>query len=160
MSPSNVTCQGRVNLNTVNTNVLVSVLIDTPFGYADPLAIFTNRVSEIDAERIAAKIVSKTNQYYDVGEIGDARLGWSTLLPSMSDCERESVISQIAGLLTVRGNMFTVIIGADSFSLGMAGGKGKVLASSRAIVELWRDPFRDPSSGVHKWFIRSFKLLE
>ena len=160
LSPSNATYQGHVNLNTLNTNVLASVIMGTPLGYADPRSFFTKRVTEIDAERIAAKIVSKTNQYYDVGEIGDDRMGWSTLLPDMSDCEREAVISQIAGLLTVRGNMFTVIIGADSFSLGMAGGKGKVLASSRAIVELWRDPFRDPSSGLHKWFIRSFKLLE
>jgi len=62
-------------------------------------------------------------------------------------------------LLTVRQNLFTILIRAESYSEGVGGIGGATLASTQAVAEVWRDPFRD-DNGQHRCFIRFLKILE
>lgn len=163
VAPTNKYYRGRLNVNSTNAEALATIFKGTPVGWATSETDYpTNRLTWAKSLEIAGAIArySATTQFCDVGDVGALGVDWTTLLPNLSDCERESVISQAAGLLTMRDNLFVIVIGADSFSLRQGSlTAGRVLSSSRAVAELWRDPIRDPVSQKHKWLIRSFRIM-
>jgi len=157
--------RGRVNVNTTNRDVLASVLLDCPIGYASTNSdrCSSNRLLGASVDNVAAIIRNKGGlaAYSDVGEIGSVNNGtasWTQALPGMSDCERESILSYSAGLFTVRQNLFTIIVAADTFLTGSLRLQGTALSSARAIVEVWRDPAKD-ANGRHKILVRDFWLM-
>ena len=93
-----------------------------------------------------------------------------------SDVDREAFLRNAANAVTTRGQSFLVIIRADAYSPmygnEVAVGDGTTLATTHAIVELWRDP--EPAryaDGIlpedakerpllfHNWYVRSFRVF-
>lgn len=106
--------------------------------------------------------------YLDALEAQDKRYG--------CDYMRESVLQGVSEAFTTRGQSFLVALRADAYTsrFGMSDdpSDGQTLASTHAIVELFRDPEParlpdgtfpkdDDNNPVlyHNWFIRSFRLL-
>jgi hypothetical protein len=76
----------------------------------------------------------------------------------VGEFEREAVIRNIAGLLTVKQQMFTIILRADAFSTRFGSDKlkdGTVLSSATAIAQVYRD-----AAPPHKVTVRLLKILE
>ena len=88
--------------------------------------------------------------------------------------EREALIRNACGLLTLRGQTFTVILRADAFAprFGMTGVKqGNVLATATAVAQIWRDtepmitearnPVNNKLEKTYNYptFIQFFKIL-
>lgn len=86
------------------------------------------------------------------------------------DAHREATIANIVENLTVRGQTFTVIIRADAYSMSRSSDRatgGTPLSTTRAIVELWRDPqpvrdskgniLPDTNNATHNWHVRSVR---
>ncbi len=93
-----------------------------------------------------------------------------------NDSDREAFLRNAANAVTTRGQSFLVIIRADAYSPmygnEVAVGDGTTLATTHAILELWRDPeparYPDgllPEDGsetpllFHNWYIRSFRVF-
>ena len=93
-----------------------------------------------------------------------------------SDVDREAFLRNAANAVTTRGQSFLVIIRADAYSPmygnEVAVGDGTTLATTHAIVELWRDPeparYADgllPEDAkerpllFHNWYVRSFRVF-
>ena len=157
---TNAMKRGLVNLNTKNTNVLAAVFLNAPLRWDSDSGM---TLAQSDALSIANAVIAGNTNYFDVGDIGYAnQVNWTAILPNMSDLERESIISHSDGLLTVRQNIFTIILITESYSMNIGGEEattGIRLASARAVAEVWRDPFRD-GNGNHRCFIRYLKILE
>lgn len=92
------------------------------------------------------------------------------------DADRESLLANAANAFTTRGQSFLVVIRADAYSpmfgMGADVKEGTSLATTHAIVELWRDPeparYADgsfPTDGdgnevvYHNWQVRSFRIF-
>lgn len=87
------------------------------------------------------------------------------------DAHREALIANTIGGFTTRGQTYTVILRADAYSPRYgsdSAGDGTTLASTHALVELWRDPepCRRPDGKLfplntetptHNWYIRSVR---
>ncbi|MBM4165073.1 MAG: hypothetical protein FJ222_11630 [Lentisphaerae bacterium] len=76
----------------------------------------------------------------------------------VGEFEREAVIRNIAGLLTVKQQMFTIILRADAFTTRFASDKlkdGTVLSSATAIAQVYRD-----AAPPHQVTVRLLKILE
>jgi hypothetical protein len=76
----------------------------------------------------------------------------------VGEFEREAVIRNIAGLLTVKQQMFTIILRADAFTTRFASDRlqdGTVLSSATAIAQVYRD-----AAPPHKVTVRLLKILE
>jgi len=149
------TFRGRINVNTTNAAVLAAAFVGAP-------VVTTNMqitVGAAAAQDIAGRIVSG-GPYYDISDLGTNN--WSGMFPGWSDLERESLLVNALGLLTVRQNLFTIVLAANSYSMQVGGDRavgGAVLASTYAVAEVWRDPFRS-LSGKHDWNVRYFRIVE
>lgn len=78
--------------------------------------------------------------------------------PNVGEFEREAVIRNIAGLLTVKQQMFTIILRADAFTTRFGSDKlkdGTVLSSAIAIAQVYRE-----ATPPHKITVRLLKILE
>ena len=92
------------------------------------------------------------------------------------DADREALLANAANAFTTRGQSFLVVIRADAYSpmfgMGADVKEGTSLATTHALVELWRDPeparyadgsFPTDKDGnevvYHNWQIRSFRIF-
>jgi Tfp pilus assembly protein PilX len=76
----------------------------------------------------------------------------------VGEFEREAVIRNLAGLLTVKQQMFTIILRADAFTTRFGSDKlkdGTVLSSAIAIAQVYRE-----AAPPHKITVRLLKILE
>jgi Tfp pilus assembly protein PilX len=76
----------------------------------------------------------------------------------VGEFEREAVIRNLSGLLTVKQQMFTIILRADAFTTRFGSDKlkdGTVLSSATAIAQVYRD-----AAPPHKVTVRLLKILE
>jgi hypothetical protein len=156
--------RGRVNLNTAIMSVLGTVFTNCPLGYMG-----TNNITDVSGIMTLLRADS-SRMYYDIGDMGNTNKagfpysGWKDVFPGSSDCLIESVISQTAELLTVRQNLFTIFLAANTSTAGMAGSGGKrMLSSAYAIAEVWRDPFPTydmTGKRYHKCFVRQFRIID
>ena len=93
-----------------------------------------------------------------------------------SDAEREGYIGNAVNAFTTRGQTFVVVIRADAYTPRYgeesSTGDGTTLATTHAVVELFRDPeyARYPDGEplhdadgtpvfFHNWYIKSFHVL-
>jgi Tfp pilus assembly protein PilX len=77
---------------------------------------------------------------------------------NVGEFEREAVIRNLSGLLTVKQQMFTIILRADAFTTRFGSDKlkdGTVLSSATAIAQVYRD-----AAPPHKTKVRLLKILE
>jgi len=157
--------RGLVNLNTTNAYALDAVFYDMSLGYYAG----AQRITDPDVRTLVDAIVYTSldagDAFTNVSEIGSLDTNWRDLFTGWTDLEREAAIGNSYQLLGTRHNLFTVIIRAEAYSPAMGGGSalGTTLASTHAVAEVWRDPFRDESitdADIHRWFVRLFKVLE
>jgi hypothetical protein len=67
----------------------------------------------------------------------------------------ESVIRNSADLFSYRQNLFTVLLYAQSITLG-----GTIGAEQRAVAVVWRDPeFESSTNQLNRTMLRFFKWL-
>lgn len=185
---------GRINLNTVNPEVMGAVFTGLPVqservvAGAPPPAIPALGGGDLDdAAELAEWLIDKGpftrlsdlgRMFRDTPQLGKATPGaysggeplqaLTKVVPAgqVGEFERESLIRNASGLFTLRGQTFTIILRADSFSprFGMTGVKqGNVLATSTAVAQVWRDtePMieKDKITKNYPIFIQSFKML-
>ena len=77
---------------------------------------------------------------------------------NVGEFEREALIRNLSGLLTVKQQMFTIILRADAFTTRFGSDKlkdGTVLSSAIAIAQVYRD-----AAPPHQVTVRLLKILE
>jgi hypothetical protein len=155
--------RGLVNINSPYKEVLQCAFDGAPLGYPES----TEKLTAVAAEGIANSIATSGIMYTNVADIGKScqYWDWRTLLPGMSDIERESVISHSYQLFGTRHNLFVIFVASGPYAPGV--GKiqshgevqGEWLGYRRAIAVVWRDPFPD-ADGKHPCFVQAFRWLE
>ncbi len=101
--------------------------------------------------------------------------GNSSLQGIVSDGDREALIANVAGAFSGRGQSFLVLVRADAYTPKFgeeeSTSDGNSLATTHALVELWRDPEPArradgtfPAVGqntylFHNWYIRSVRVF-
>jgi len=168
---------GRVSLNTLHQPVLWSIFRGIPIDYPDSDRPLDAPPSTANADALALAILSwrtdpdDPNVFRNVSDIGT--LDWRSIpgYATRSDHEIESVIAHTSELVTTRQNLFTVLVAARTFRMGLgvvadAARAGTFLADERALVQLWRDPFpttvQNPDGSerdVHEWRVEYFRWL-
>ena len=92
-----------------------------------------------------------------------------------SDAERESIFRSVANGFTTRGQSYLILLRADAYTPNYgfddSTADGTTLATTRAIVEVFRDPVpartvegklvedKDGPVAYHNWLIRSFRVF-
>ena len=146
---------GLVNPNTTQRDVLACVFDNVPIMDCPGGAVLGN-LSSTDALLLADRIIAE-GPYTNLSEIGKA--DWDGFFTSCSAAaqlntalKRATFLHNIAGLLNLRQNVFTIILGAE-----LAGQDSDRFprrpVRQRAVAVVWRDPY------LNKFFVRSFKYL-
>jgi hypothetical protein len=178
---------GKVNLNSAPVDVLALLYLDMPLRSEKSSAYVSGaRASNTDARYLTASTALPqalaTNLHAglrangpvrgladlaNVYSAGSLSAQWITnhfeslSMPNtryVGEFEREAVIRNIAGLLTVKQQMFTIILRADAFTTRFASNRlqdGTVLSSATAIAQVYRD-----AAPPHKVTVRLLKILE
>ncbi len=158
--------RGRVNLNSArpssaqpysrNLYPLASVFDGVPVEEY-PGGPVLNKLSIEDARTIA-DILSSGPIMLNVSDIG--RVGLDSYLLQGSSCgtflqtkqRREALLGKVANLLTVRQNIFTIVLAAEL--AGQESGRvPRLPVRQRAVAIVWRDPY------LNEFFVRSFRYL-
>lgn len=166
--------RGLCNLNVctpddppIARTILRSALKDLPLGYPGSMTnIPADEVGDI-IDAIQTETVAG-NSFTNLSNIGT--LDWRALLPGKTDLELTSIIAHMSGLFGTRQNLFTIIVEAKPFSLGMGQlaqdtGASGWSPSKRGVFTVWRDPFPNTDAGgvntnlPHKTFVQSFRWL-
>ena len=142
--------KGYINPNTLSSNALSAVFYNTPVE-AVPGNLNTN-VSLQNAIDLADVII-QNGPYMNLSDICTNSFASLTDIATNS-YERESIIRNSLGLFSIRQNLFTIILAAQSLD-----SKTNVLAEQRAVALVWRDPYPD-SQNHHDMFVRFFKWLD
>ncbi len=112
---------------------------------------FTNS-SLASAQSIASYLTNGV--YTNLSDIGRCVTNLTALNPLFSnELKRESFFRNAAGLLSVRQNVFEVIIEVQ-LAYGGIYPRYRNLAHQRAVAVVWRDPY------TGEFFVRSFLWLE
>ena len=140
--------RGLVNPNSNETNVLAVVFAGMPldeYPGQDPC----HRLTVAEIEPLVDQI--KGRSYTNLADIGRN----VTTFPgtATNELQKEACFRNTCGLLSMRQNLFAVIIEAQ-----VASGWGGVIAQNparqRAVALVWRDPY------TGEMFVRSIKWLE
>ena len=111
-------------------------------------------------ERHDARLIAggwhRTNhaEYSDIGRSNlEARLAASSCGPLLQTRQsREALLGKVANLLTVRQNIFTIVLAAEL--AGQESGRiPRMPVRQRAVAIVWRDPY------LNQFFVRSFRYL-
>jgi hypothetical protein len=111
--------------------------------------------TQLDAVKTALINRTATNELDSLAELGAIR--WDLIDPSWNSLERESVIRNSSGLLSVRQNLFLILLYADVTKKDLDG-KTSALSSVMGVAEVWRDPV--DSANHHPVNIPLFQILE
>ncbi len=140
-----------VNINTQNTNLLLSVFYHEPI-VQKPVDDGPPFLDQAQAKTLAEQLISFT---LDRKNYRFSNLGKPPAITVFADTDgkRDGIILRAADYLGIQQNLFTVIVAAQT--LGTA---GDVLAEKRAMAVIWRDPFPN-AEGNHRTFLKFFKWL-
>jgi hypothetical protein len=155
--PTNGVRRGLVSMNAVNENALASVFFDAPVN-TRPGTIAIERLTHARAEEIAADLYGADGSITNLAFIGtmDSVLSQG----QQTDDLHEAVIRNSIGLLTVRQNLFAVIMEAQTLGEQPPdGGAQPVLGVARALAYVWRDPVAG-SGGLRPMYVRHFMYLD
>ena len=163
---TNAVRRALVNINSPHIPVLASAFYDLPIeshpGGSGP------NVSINAARLMAGHVVSnlavgaRYEKNRSIAVVGDFNSGFVGSMNSAlsspaltNDALIESVIRNSADLFSYRQNLFTVLLYAQSITLG-----GTTGAEQRAVAVVWRDPeYDDPANQTNKTLLRFFKWL-
>ncbi len=142
---------------------------DLPVNY--PLKVNSlKRVKTTDAARLAAMLLKDAPCYRlsDMARLfdGDNYDEVSTILAATygqnyGEFEREALLRNSCGLFSTRGNTFTILMRAESYSPTLyykSTMGGNPNSSAVAIAQIWRDTVKD-TSGHYPVLIQFFKIL-
>jgi len=149
---TNTIWRGRVNPNTTNNDALVAAFYNIPVNNS------TNDASPDtlllpDTIAIAEHIQANAQTYGFYTNLSDLGRWFNPVkFPSYADNElkKEAIFRNTCGLLSVRQNLFTIIIEAQVAS---GGNIPRNPVKQRAVALVWRDPY------TGEMFVRSIKWL-
>jgi hypothetical protein len=141
------TRRGLVNPNSKQTNALAAVLVEMPVDEypGGP----SNRLSLAAAQTMAGYLVNG-GYYTNLSDIGRS---WTTFVSASNELQRESYFRNSADLLSVRQNLFEIILEVQLAYSGIYP-RYTNLAHQRAVAIVWRDPY------TGEFLVRSFQWLE
>lgn len=152
--------KGLVNLNTRNTNVIGAVYTDMPVNNPhQPVGQSATYISPAEQDATVKEILAyhQTCEFFGVGDLG--RVDWASIHPGGSDLDRESFVRNAADLFTVRQNIFTILLCAQT-TRTVVGFKGEsVVGGGMAVAEVWRDPVPSADGKPHSYLLRTFKIV-
>ena len=165
LPPGRPYAHGRVNVNTRSLDVLRSVFNGMPrreYDLTNTKPLDWRDDSEgVGATSIADTILSSNSTFRAMSELG--RLNWEVLLGAGTEIEREAGLRNSCELLTVRQNLFTILLSAEAYSEGIGGSPGRALASIQGVAEVWRDPFPfidSKNQRRHRCLVRTLQIIE
>lgn len=154
--------RGLVNINSRQTNALMAAVWQAPVERYPTQPIVENQwVTDSMSRQLASALIEETTgpegPMANISEIGRA---WTPALMNTvlgPDAEndkfiRESVLRNSLGVLGTRNNLFTIFVAARVFVDGydpatdFADRDDFVASDQRAVVVVWRDPFRTADS--------------
>ncbi len=144
---TNEVYKGRVNLNSKHTNVLASVFYNAR-AEAWPGDPATTNVTVANAFALAAA-VTNDGPYQSLSEIKNA----AAFTNNYSALDAEGILRNSADLLTVRQQMFTIIVMGEAVDAYT-----NVVGRAKCVAVVWRDPFPN-ANGDHATFVRHFRWL-
>lgn len=167
----------------VGTNSTVRINEDTAFILASSLCRMLEN-SDLPDMKVTSEVFGSTRRVVrNLSFLGMGEESMNTLLDDFvnlahpeCDIEREGMLGGIIDAFTTRGQTYLVIIRADAYSPKFGENDraqdGTTLATTHAIVELFRDPIPAhapdgvllPSDGdgpvaYHNWYVRSFRVF-
>jgi len=172
--------KGLVNLNSPWRQVIAAAFdnaaiqnspIDS-INQSDPTQFFGWQTSLGVAGDITNRYWQNRN-IFNISEVGHSRTHWQNPYGvQLTDSQIESVIGNTINLLTVRQNIFTVVIHAQALNnsaLDLASPKNlstggeiadeEILSEQRAVAVVWRDPYPQTDPYYEYPFVRFFKYL-
>ncbi|MDA0322469.1 MAG: hypothetical protein O2923_07100 [Verrucomicrobia bacterium] len=174
-----VVFRGRVNPNTRQRDVLASLFYEMPLDEYPGLG--DNRILLFsDAQRLADSFLSArgSDRFQNLSELGTlSDIFTDPALMTATPFEREAFLRNSSELLSVRQNLFTILLSGESVvraqdsqvwvereaaaRYGVAPGWfTTVEADQRAVAIVWRDPYPDPNRGNrHGYLVQELKLL-
>ena len=152
---------GLVNVNTDLERVLATVFYNMPVERYPGETAPTTTLSDTQALALAQAVISArpTGGYKNLSDIKAVSVPGS--LGLTDELQRKSLIRNSAGLLSVRQNLFMVIVLAQSVVDANDDDDvqaEEIVGEARAVALLWRDPY--PEEGMHETFVRYFRWLD
>ena len=156
--PTNRTERGLVNILTRQSEVLRALFYQTPIGHINSPTTTNYLLDSADSCRLADAVMDGDPPGLNMGTIlsligaSDEYRSWRPYTVGGVDHSgdlKEDALRNIVELITLRQNLFTVIIAAQALSKD---GQG-VLAEKRAMAIVYRDAYTGQS------FVRLFKWL-
>lgn len=141
-------------------------------------------IEEVESKRFktSRRIVSRLSDLGIASDFDDSGKQRNPILEHImeegtmqSDAERESIFRSVANGFTTRGQSYLILLRADAYTPNYgfddSTADGTTLATTRAIVEVFRDPVparsvegklvedKDGPVAYHNWLIRSFRVF-
>ncbi len=158
VGPTGAVQRGLVSMNAVTSSkALASVFVGAPVN-SRPGETTNALVTPVLAEQIAAALHGEGGGITNLAALGS----FDEVLSQgqQTDDLHEAIIRNSIGLLTVRQNLFAVIV--EAHALGERppdGGVQPILGVARALAHVWRDPFVNVN-GYNPMYIRHFMYLD
>jgi hypothetical protein len=146
--------RGLVNINSWNSNVLATAFNQAP-GARYPGESAASTCTVAMAKALGATLASKA-PYKNVSEISGMGV-----IAGLDRMQTEGVIRNTADILSVRQNVFTILVAAQTGSDINNNQKldpDEVSGEQHAIAVVWRDPYPN-AQGIHESFVRYFRWL-
>lgn len=155
---SNGVRRGQVSLNSVSQDALASVFFGAPLN-ARPGDTTTSYVTQSRAEEIADALLDRVGGINNLSEVGSMNEFLSQ--GQQTDDLHEAIIRNSIGLLTLRQNLFAMIVEVQTLGELPPNDEGvqPVTGVARALAHVWRDPYANPE-GIHPMYIRNFLYLD
>ncbi len=158
---SDTPVSGRVNLNSQTASVLASLYYQLPINSV-PGSSSAYDLSTQDAFDIAEDVIEygQAQTEYDrlsmIGEVQSVYSAGSPYYSYLTTDERiEALIRNVANIISIRQNIFGIVIEAQALSEDDV-----VMGGSKAFAVVWRDPVEDAASGIHPMYMRYFAWID
>lgn len=151
---------GLVNVNSRRLPALASVFYDMPVNAAPEAEPDLRVLDATLANQMANAIIAKTSlvPFDRMSKIGSLPTIYSPSFDASLDSDEriESLIRNSVGLLSLRDNVFGIILDAEA--LRKSGAQTIVTGKEKALAVVWRDPLK--VGGVNQTIVRYYTFLE
>jgi hypothetical protein len=144
--------RGKVNINTDRPEALQAALTGAPVRlFVEPEKAFDTDVDAV-SQALSAGISNATNLHHAFTLVPTNLTEKSTQFDYK--WQVESVLGNTRNLISVRQNLFAVLLTAQQLA-----SDGEVLAQKNALATVWRDPYPDEMTGVHRMKVLGFRWM-